>query len=67
MRKPIPSTRSLAAEVAVDPSDLATQALLRVEEESFEQLLEWLDAPAAPNPELKRLMATTSPWEKPRG
>lgn len=43
---------------------LLDQVYFNLDANSFEQFIQMLDAPPAPNPGLERLMAVKAPWAK---
>ncbi|MEA1048739.1 DUF1778 domain-containing protein [Lamprobacter modestohalophilus] len=44
-------------------SVLLDQVYFQLEEDAYQQFIELLDAPPAPNPGLERLMAIKAPWD----
>jgi uncharacterized protein (DUF1778 family) len=53
-------------EVACDKAKavLLDQVYFNLDADKFQQFIEMLDAPPAPNPGLERLMAVKAPWAK---
>lgn len=46
-------------------SVLADRRYFELDDAAFEQFMDALDAPPADNPRLRKLLATTSPWDPP--
>jgi uncharacterized protein (DUF1778 family) len=53
----------LDAAVKMAENVILEQQLISLDEQAYTKFVEYLDAPPATNPRLKRLLGTKAPWE----